>query len=121
MARTVSADFPTVRIGIKTYTLNPTLSAVRRINQALGGLLPAFRRCNDLDIDAIATVISAGAGLSFEDQNAADKFTEAVWKADRDEYIKGLVAFLSLLLAGGKKPDEKKQAEESEGASEGNA
>lgn len=121
MAKTISADFPTVKIGATTYTLTPTLAAVRRVNVALGGLLPAFRRCNDLDIDAIAAVIAAGAGLDFEDQDEADKFAERVWKADRDAYIKGLVAFLSLLLAGGRKPDEKKPDEAAEEKTEGNA
>jgi len=112
----LTGDLPKVTVSGKEYTLKPSLSAARKITQALGGLRPAFMKCNDLDPDALAAVVAAGAGLTFKDQAEADAFTESLFfKTNRDDYIPGLTDFLILMLAGGKKPDESAEA-----TSEGN-
>lgn len=117
---TVTAEFPTVSIGGKTYELKPTLNAVRRISQAAGGILAAYKRSSDMDIDVTATVIAAGANLTFKNQEESDKFAKAVWQTDLQEYQSGLSEYFVLLFQGGKKaePDDEKPKEE---AKEGNA
>ena len=52
-----------VTIGDAEYTLTPTLAAVRMIESQLGGLLKACRACDDASVDAMAVVVTAGAGL----------------------------------------------------------
>ncbi len=119
MAKAVlSTAFPTVSIGGKTYTLKPTLAAVRKITSAGGGLLSAYRRSSDMDIDMTAAVIAAGADLTFKDQEEADAFSEAVWREDRKNYQTGLSNYFILLFRGGKpkeddepRPEAKKEAE----------
>ncbi len=91
----------TVSIAGKKYELEATLDAIRKINQSLDGVLPAYRGFNNRNIDTTAVLIIAGAGLSFEKQKAADKFVMAVFREPVESYSKGLNEYLNLLMSGG--------------------
>lgn len=98
------------------YELRPTLAALRAISAALGGLKPAFQRIQDLDYEATAAVIAAGAGLKLR-PSEADALVEAVWTSDQRGEIGGAaIEFLVVLLNGGAPPsDDGPVAEEPEG------
>lgn len=120
MAKSVlTAKYPTVKIASATYTLVPTLAAVRKITQSAGGILSAYRRSNDMDIDVTAAVIAAGANIVFKDQDEADAFAEAVWREERKNYTSGLSEFFILLFQGGKPKEDEEPSEKKEG--EGNS
>ena len=105
-----------VDVGGTVYELRPTLAALRAISAALGGLKPAFQRIQDLDYEATAAVIAAGAGLKLR-PSEADALVEAVWTSDQRGEIGGAaIEFLVVLLNGGTPPsDDQPAAEESEG------
>ena len=118
----VTEGYPTVKIAGKTYTLEPTLKAVRQICGAYGGILPAYTAVNQINPGAAASVIACGAGIEFDDQEDIDAFEEKVWKSDRSEYQSGIIKFLGLLLNGGKEiePKEEKDEDEKKEADQGN-
>lgn len=90
-----------VTVGGEEYRLEPTLSAVRSINGVLGGLRPAFQRVSDINFDAMAAVVAAGAGLALKPKEF-DALAEAIWKSPDKAAIGGTLSdFLALLLAGG--------------------
>lgn len=118
----VTSKFPSVTIGGTVYELVPTLKAVRQLTNAGGGLLAAYRRVMDMDMDVIASVISAGADLTFGKPAEFDAFVEAVWKEPRDNYSSGVSEFFSLLFNGGKvkSDDAAEKKVEKKPVSEGN-
>lgn len=52
-----------VEIDGDRYELKPTVDAIRRISRAYKGLAPALAALQNVDVDAIAQVILAGAGV----------------------------------------------------------
>ena len=54
----------------ETYTLVPTLKALQRIDRQFGSLRTAVERCGSMSLDAIVTVIAAGANLSKDEEKA---------------------------------------------------
>lgn len=96
----------TVTVGDDIYELKPTLAAVRSINAALGGLRPALQRIRDIDYDAFAAVIVAGAGLKLKAAQAT-ALVEAVWQSpNRMDIGSAAVDYLLVLLNGGSAPTE---------------
>lgn len=111
----VTAAPMTVTVGEDTYELIPSFAALRAINAALGGLKPAFRRIQDLDYEATAAVIAAGAGLKLRPAQA-DALVKAVWKSDqRGEIGSVAIEYLLVMLNGGSQPDDEVSQEQSEG------
>ncbi|WP_460155958.1 hypothetical protein [Pseudomonas sp. S2_H10] len=61
----------------ETYTLKPTLGAVRAIEAHFGGLRGASQAINALSVDGCAVIIASGAGLSGK---ASEAIPEQVWQ-----------------------------------------
>lgn len=101
--------FGTVDITLdgETYTLKPTLGAVRTIETYFGGLRGASQALNALSIDGCAVIIAGGAGLTGK---AAEAVAEQVWQAGVIDVSIQLNAYLAALYnpkgpdAGKEKP-----------------
>lgn len=116
--KSVVTDEPfKVSIDGKEYELKVTLNAIRAIDGTSGGILPAVHGCRQRNIDAISSVIVAGAGIAFEDQDAADAFFMKVFAEPAANYSVGLNRYLMVLINGGKQPaaEPKEQTETTEG------
>ncbi|MFC6335487.1 hypothetical protein GIR22_08605 [Pseudomonas sp. CCM 7891] len=62
----------------ETYTLKPTLGAVRAIESHFGGLRGAAQAINSMSVDGCAAIVVGGAGLTGKD---AEEMAEKVWQA----------------------------------------
>lgn len=67
----------TVNLGDEEFTLRPTLKAVRAIESRFGGLRGASGALHAVGVDAVASIIAAGAGL---EGKAAEALPEKVWQ-----------------------------------------
>jgi hypothetical protein len=83
-----------LRVGEKTYTLSPTLDAMRKINRALGSVVQAAERARSLDFDALVTIIAAGAGIS----GKSDALASEVFEAGVVNVVGPVADFLGVLL-----------------------
>lgn len=96
-----------VQLGDETYTLKPTLGAVRAIEAHFGGLRGASQALNALSVDGCAVIIAGGAGLTGK---AAEPVAEQVWQAGVVDVSIQLNAYLAALYnpkgpdAGKEKP-----------------
>ncbi len=79
----------------ETYTLAPTLQGLQRIDRQLGSLRAAVERCGSMSLDAIVTVIAAGAGLSKEQEKA---LPEQVFQEGVANVAPSAVEFITTLL-----------------------
>ena len=83
-----------IKLDDETYTLQPTLGAVRAIEAHFGGLRGASQAINALSIVGCAVIIAGGAGLTGK---AADAVAEQVWQAGVLEVSVQLNAYLVAL------------------------
>ncbi|NMX88253.1 MULTISPECIES: hypothetical protein [unclassified Pseudomonas] len=83
-----------IKLDDETYTLQPTLGAVRAIEAHFGGLRGASQAINALSIDGCAVIIAGGAGLKGK---AAEAIAEQVWQAGVLEVSVQLNAYLVAL------------------------
>ena len=83
-----------IKLDDETYTLLPTLGAVRAIEAHFGGLRGASQAINALSIDGCAVIIAGGAGLTGK---AAEAIPEQVWQAGVLEVSVQLNAYLVAL------------------------
>ena len=83
-----------IKLDEETYTLLPTLGAVRAIEAHFGGLRGASQAINALSIDGCAVIIAGGAGLTGK---AAEAIPEQVWQAGVLEVSVQLNAYLVAL------------------------
>lgn len=67
----------TVTLDGTEYELRPTLKACRKINAKFGGLRGALESLHNLDFDAIAFIVSAGAEIV--SKQAMEDVAEAVY------------------------------------------
>lgn len=93
MSKTLYGTVDVVLDG-ETYTLKPTLEAVRAIEAHFGGLRGASQAINSLSVDGCAVIIAGGAGLKGE---AAEAVAEQVWQAGVLEVSVQLNAYLVAL------------------------
>lgn len=85
----------TISVGDETYTLTPTLGAVRAIEARFGGLLGAVRAVDGYSVDGIAHIIAAGAQL---DAEQAAGLPDLVWQAGIVGVGQQLVPYVAALL-----------------------
>jgi len=78
----------------ETYTLQPTLGAVRAIEGHFGGLRGASQAINALSVEGCAVIVAAGAGLKGK---AAEAVAEQVWQHGVLEVSVALNAYLVAL------------------------
>lgn len=83
-----------IKLDDETYTLQPTLGAVRAIEAHFGGLRGASQAINALSIDGCAVIIAGGAGLKGKD---AEAIAEQVWQTGVLEVSVQLNAYLVAL------------------------
>ncbi len=83
-----------IKLDDETYTLQPTLGAVRAIEAHFGGLRGASQAINALSIVGCAVIIAGGAGLKGK---AAEAIAEQVWQAGVLEVSVQLNAYLVAL------------------------
>ncbi len=94
-----------IKLGDETFTLKPTLGAVRAIEAHFGGLRGASQAINALSIDGCAVIIAGGAGLTGRD---AEAVAEQVWQAGVLDVSVQLNAYL-VALYNPKGPDAGKE------------
>lgn len=85
----------TVTVGDNTYTLTPTLAAVRKIEAELGALTTAMQRVNGYSVDACAAVIAASANV---DDTATQALPEQVFQSGVRDVATALMPYLLALL-----------------------
>ena len=101
-ASVVMCETVTVSVAGREYELKATLQAMRAVSQVFGGLRPAIQRVTDLDLDATASVIIAGAGLRLG-RKEADALVDEIWKSEnKGDIAAPVLDFLSMLLNGGR-------------------
>ncbi len=83
-----------IKLDDETYTLQPTLGAVRAIEAHFGGLRGASQAINALSIVGCAVIIAGGAGLTGK---AAEAVADQVWQAGVLEVSVQLNAYLVAL------------------------
>lgn len=83
-----------IALGDDTYTLVPTLGAVRAIEAHFGGLRGASQAVNALSVDGCAVIIAGGAGLAGKD---AESIAEKVWQTGVLDVSIKLTAYLVAL------------------------
>ena len=94
----------TVTVGEFEFELEPTLAAVRKIEQRFGGLRPALDGLGSLSVDAVSHVIVAGANLSPKE---AKEVPEAVFAAGVADVTAQVVPYVvALLNPADAKPEE---------------
>jgi len=103
-----------VDCGEQTYTLKPTVKALRNINRRYGDFRTAIERVMRADFDAIAYVVQEGASLS---KKQAEEMQEQVFAAGIFDVAEPVANYLTILANGGRDPGD----EPSEGDGEGNS
>lgn len=83
-----------IKLDDETYTLQPTLGAVRAIEAHFGGLRGASQAINALSIVGCAVIIAGGAGLTGK---AAEAVADQVWQTGVLEVSVQLNAYLVAL------------------------
>lgn len=96
----------TVTVGEFEFELEPTLGALRKIEQRFGGLRPTLEALGSLSVDAVSHVIVAGANLSPKE---AKEVPDAVFAAGVADVTAQVVPFVMALL----NPSDAKPEEES--------
>jgi hypothetical protein len=103
-----------VDCGEETYTLKPTVTAIRNINRRYGDFRTAIERVMRADFDAITYIITQGASLS---KKQAEAMQEHVFAAGIFNVSESVAEYLSVLSNGGRPPGD----EPSEGDDGGNS
>jgi hypothetical protein len=85
----------TVTVGELEFELEPTLAAVRKIEQHFGGLRPALAALGAIGVDAASFVIIAGANLSSKE---AKEVPEAVFSVGVSDVTAQVIPFIVALL-----------------------
>lgn len=111
-----AGDVP-ITVGAESYVLRPTLEAALAISRQFGGIREALARVNNLDLDAVVSVIRAGIGAT--EARRVKNLEAAVWGggllSGDGELILALVNFLICLANGGKPSGARDGGEAAEG------
>lgn len=95
----------------ETVTLKPTFLAATRIPKQFGGYMPAIDLVSKLDPAAMQSVIAHGMGLTNHGQKGLD---DRIWRTGYAKVAAPCIEFLTVLMNGGKKPNES-ETEEAKG------
>lgn len=87
-----------------TYKLRPTPQAAFDVCSSLGGYKPALRRViEDADLVAMYQVALAGTQVKGK---AAEDLRQAMFTAGLGDVTEPIVRFLTILMAGGRRPED---------------
>jgi hypothetical protein len=90
-----------VTLGGETFVLEPTLNALQRIDRSFGSIRAAVQRCSELSLEAIVSVIAAGADV---DAKEAKRLPELVYREGLVNVAPQLTEYLvALMNPGGRK------------------
>lgn len=70
-----------VTVGDDTFTLKPTLKAMKAIEGRFGGILPAMQSLGAANLSSMAFIIAVGTGVNLAKKGALDPIEEAVFEA----------------------------------------
>ncbi|MGR6497983.1 hypothetical protein [Pseudomonas fulva] len=102
-----------VEAGSDSFTLKPTLRAVRALENRFGGILPAMQALGAANITATAFIIAAGAGIDTNKRKELEAVEESVFEGGVNKVGTQVLQFVKALLNPGGKTDE--ELEESQG------
>ena len=105
-----------VTVGEETFTLKPTLKAMKAIEGRFGGILPAMQSVGSANLSAISFIIAIGTGVNLAKKGAVDPIEEAVFEAGLAEVGGQVMPYLSGFL----NPTGKTEAELEAQAESGN-
>lgn len=98
-----------VTIGTETFTLKPSLKAVRNIEAYFGGISPAIGQLGQLKTSAIAAVVLIGTGQDFKPKDI-EAMEEKIFEAGIREVNPQVLPYVTNLLNPGGKSKEELEA-----------
>lgn len=101
-----------IELNGKTYELVASPKAMKNINRAFGGLGVAFQSIQNMDVEAIETILRAGLTR----RSDAEDLENDIFAAGLAKAVKPAVEFLVMVQNGGRTAEEVEQeaAEEEE-------
>ncbi|WP_438282299.1 hypothetical protein [Pseudomonas alabamensis] len=99
-----------VEAGTESFTLKPTLRAVRTLENRFGGLLPAMQQLGAANLTATAYIIAAGAGIDLNKRKELEAVEEAVFEGGVNKVGAQVLPFVKALLNPGGKTDDELEA-----------
>lgn len=102
-----------VTLGDDTFTLKPTLKAMKAIENRFGGILPAMQSLGTANLSTTAFIIAVGTGVNLAKKGAADAIEEAVFEEGIDSAGSQVLPYLRGFLnpAGKSEAELEAQAE----------
>lgn len=105
-----------VTLSDDTFTLKPTLKAMKAIEGRFGGILPAMQSVGTGNLSTIAFIVAIGTGVNLAKKDAATPIEEAVFEEGIDSAGSQVLPYLRGFL----NPAGKSEAELEAQAEEGN-
>jgi len=97
-------DFGQVEVQLdEAVTLKPTLRAFEKISNRFGGLRNAIQALSNMDIDSVAFIIAAAAGIGQRDM---ESLKERIFEAGVVKVMPKVTEYLVLLMNPTGKDDE---------------
>ncbi len=102
-----------VTVGDDTFTLKPTLKAMKAIEGRFGGILPAMQSLGAANLSTIAFIIAVGTGVNLAKKGTLDPIEEAVFEAGLNDVGVQVLPYLQGFLnpAGKSEAELEAQAE----------
>jgi len=100
-----------VTVGEETFTLKPTLKAMKAIEGRFGGILPAMQSVGAANLSTVCFIIAVGAGVNLTKKGALDPIEEAVFEAGLNEVGSQVIPYLSGFLNPAGKTDAELEAQ----------
>lgn len=110
----VTFTMRTAEGGDEEVTLKPIYKAARGISKHFGGYMPAIDAVSKLDPAALEVVIAFGADIPPSVQKNL-KLPERIYETGIAKVAAPCIEFLTILMNGGKRPDEETEGGDTEG------
>jgi hypothetical protein len=104
--------------GGKTYTLKPTLRALREIDRRFGGVTSAMQALSTVSMTSIALIVAVGAGIDASKRKDVEAIEEDIFEAGLSTVGSQALEFLKALTNPSGKTS--KEIEEEKEAASGN-
>jgi len=105
-----------VTVGDETFTLKPTLKAMKAIENRFGGIMPAMQSVGSANLSTISFIIAVGADVNLAKKGSLDPIEEAVFEAGLNDVGSQVIPYLN----GFMNPAGKSEAELEAQAESGN-
>jgi hypothetical protein len=104
-----------VTVGDETFTLKPTLKAMKAIEARHGGILPAMQSVGSANLSTICFIIAVGAGVNLAKKGAIDPIEEAVFEAGLNDVGAQVIPYLNGFLNPAGKSEAELEAQDKSG------